>query len=359
MTNEVERVDWGSKYDERCGQYESLRRVVEESIRQALEDDGIVVHGVSIRLKKRDSFVEKIDRKSYTDPFNQMPDIVGARIVCLFLDDLQKVDESISRVFDVASKEDKTSAAPTHSFRYRSVHYECTIKLDNQGPYYDKVKGLTFEIQVRTILQDAWAVVEHTLGYKNQRSLPDEVERDFGALMGLFHVADKMFQQLRVDSLQSEAAADGAVKAAADLGAVEPGPAHSLTAGLVPEVSSESAYIVLSRLDTVALDRSWLKAMLRHLLPDREGSEDADYSFLVDELWADDITTTTDLLNLYSEYYLPALQAEEGEPPLNKSQEGLWEETQFNDVGLVRMMLRCKFPMPDEMNIGDDYFHGY
>ncbi|VVB67505.1 Region found in RelA / SpoT proteins [uncultured archaeon] len=78
------------------------------------------------------------------------------------------------------------------------VIYLCTsfAKLKNNctGPRYNFLKGIPFEIQIRTLTMDAWANISHFLDYKNDADIPKELKRDFYALSGLFYVADIHFE---------------------------------------------------------------------------------------------------------------------------------------------------------------------
>jgi putative GTP pyrophosphokinase len=118
--------------------------------------------------------------------------LVGLRIVCLFLPDLKKVGEIIKRTFRLISEEDKIDKHPKDVFGYMDIQYivalRNTVKLG--------VESMQFEIQVRTIAQDAWASVSHELYYKKEDTIPKEWERDFYALSALFYVADQHFKML-------------------------------------------------------------------------------------------------------------------------------------------------------------------
>lgn len=63
--------------------------------------------------------------------------------------------------------------------------------------------GLKAEIQIRSLLQHAWAEIEHGLGYKPE-SVPDEHIRRFSRLAGMFELADEEFVRLRDGLLQHE-----------------------------------------------------------------------------------------------------------------------------------------------------------
>lgn len=66
-----------------------------------------------------------------------------------------------------------------------------------QPPEYQSYKDLTFEIQVRTILQHAWAEMEHDIEYKSAAVIPASIRRKFIALAGLLEIADREFQALQ------------------------------------------------------------------------------------------------------------------------------------------------------------------
>ncbi|MFE3103689.1 GTP pyrophosphokinase family protein [Nocardia tengchongensis] len=305
--NELKRTNWGAEYDTRQSQYADLRSEVDFALGRALAP--LKIHNYSVRIKTRVSFVEKIDRKRYTDPFSQMPDVVGGRIVCLFLGDLELVDGILHDIFDVKNSEDKTATSPPDTFSYRSVHYECMIKSDHKGPHYDSIKNLVFEIQVRTILQDAWAVVEHTLAYKGPTSIPAELRRDFSALVGLFHVADKTFQQLKNDIGESENRA-----------------ASEIDAGRIDQAESSGI--------AIAIDRSTLKGLLRHMYSERAEAGDSDYSEFVEELSKFDITSIGQLRILLEAGRAEAANEEYSNPPILEMRSNGRKE--YDDVGFAR-----------------------
>src|SRR5947208_10717429 len=77
------------------------------------------------------------------------------------------------------------------------------MKSEYKGPRYDAISGMPFEVQVRTILMDAWANVSHYLDYKGEADVPKPLRRDFYALSGLFYVADSHFEMFFKSSKDS------------------------------------------------------------------------------------------------------------------------------------------------------------
>ena len=62
------------------------------------------IYNILSRIKTLDSFKEKVTRGDYDDPFNQINDILGIRIITLFRSDLEKLSKIIGEQFDVKRK---------------------------------------------------------------------------------------------------------------------------------------------------------------------------------------------------------------------------------------------------------------
>ena len=135
-------------------------------------------------MKTLASLEEKAQRKGYGEPL-QLSDIVGARVVVLFLSDLPRTDALIRDTFHVVTSEDKIEGAEDPStFGYMSHHYDAVLNPAHTGPRYEDLHDLQFEVQARTLLMDAWANVSHYLAYKSNAGIPPELRRDFYALSG-------------------------------------------------------------------------------------------------------------------------------------------------------------------------------
>jgi len=170
----------------------------------ALKQAGIKLHSTGSRIKSYESIVDKAKRKQLGQPLSEVRDIVGLRVVCLFVSDIERIGQLIRRSFLVLSEDDKIEGAEASSFGYMSVHFDVTMKKEHKGPRYDPIAGLPFEIQVRTIAMDAWANVSHHLSYKSDKDVPSELRKDFYALSGLFYVADRHFEMFYDISKKSQ-----------------------------------------------------------------------------------------------------------------------------------------------------------
>jgi hypothetical protein len=223
--------------------------------------------------------------------------VVGVRLVALFLADLPQITEIVKSVFDVLSIDDKIEGEGDPStFGYMSRHYEARIPSGHAGPRYDDIRDITFEVQVRTILMDAWANVSHYLAYKGESSIPLDLRRDFQALSGLFYVADRHFELFFSKAL--------AVRAEAD------------------ELINEHREDVSLSLDSLA-------AFLETRFPTRDRGTRQDIGELTDELLAFGYDTFSKLEKLLSEGKTPFLTEEK------EMGRGEW----FSDVGVLRRSL--------------------
>ncbi|HYF67821.1 MAG TPA: hypothetical protein VD884_06790 [Ohtaekwangia sp.] len=181
---------------------EPLYKRLEENLKQALVaflDEGkISCHSISSRIKEFDSYYEKIERKRYDNPEDQIEDFCGLRIICFYPSDLEKIGKIIKREFEVVNSIDKTSNLEPDRFGYRSNHYIVKIKTEwAKAPNYRGLKNLKAEVQVRTILMHAWADIEHKLAYKKKEQIPGEFRRKLSQISALLEIADSQFQELK------------------------------------------------------------------------------------------------------------------------------------------------------------------
>ena len=83
---------------------------------------------------------------------------------------------------------------------YRSVHYVATFKQNRSKlTEYQEYKSIKFEIQIRTLLQHAWAEIEHDRNYKFSGELPSEIKRRFYLVSGSLELLDREFEQISKD----------------------------------------------------------------------------------------------------------------------------------------------------------------
>ena len=127
-------------------------------LKQQLAARGIDTLAVEHRVKKEDSLIGKLERKS--DKYRSLgdlTDILGIRVICFFGDDVDRVGRMIEELFavDWENSVDKRALIKANSFGYLSLHYVCTLPAGQEYP--TELYSRKFEIQVRTTLQHTWA----------------------------------------------------------------------------------------------------------------------------------------------------------------------------------------------------------
>lgn len=187
-----------NEYEIRIGLYKQLIETVKFFISQEIQNHSIKIHSFNHRIKSFDSFVEKIRKKEVKEPFREIMDIVGLRVVCLFHSDVKKIGDIVKKNFEIIEEDDKINSVDINIFGYMALHYK--VKLKDVPSDCRDLKNIPFEIQIRTIVQDAWASISHYLDYKNESEIPIHLKRDFYALSGLFYVADTHFEILREET---------------------------------------------------------------------------------------------------------------------------------------------------------------
>ena len=161
--------------------------------------EAVLAHPATVlwRSKSLNSFLEKIRRKQYLDPLSDIKDRAGVRVVCDYDSDCEDVAEIITSEFQVIESQDRTSELGVDKFGYSARHYLVHLGPQSVGARYDDLRPLPCEIQVRTVLQDAWAVLQHHLFYKDEGRTPSELLRGANSLAALLENADRQFEQLR------------------------------------------------------------------------------------------------------------------------------------------------------------------
>ncbi len=162
------------------------------------------------RIKSFDSYYKKVLRKE-ADKITEfsslicLTDMLGIRLICAFLEDINLAISQIKELFEIKEVEVKGTEKNFSEFGYESIHVLVKIPEECFPPKDERFKNLmplggelVCEIQIRTILQDAWAEVEHELIYKTEFSPFDApLRRKLAAINASLSLADITFQEIR------------------------------------------------------------------------------------------------------------------------------------------------------------------
>ncbi|MCD6068124.1 MAG: RelA/SpoT domain protein [Bacteroidetes bacterium] len=211
--NELQKI-----YDDYVSNQGLLQGIVTDIVSKFLTNDAkeVGIHSVRSRLKKSDSLIEKIIRKTieakkkgvvknitaknYT---NEINDLIGIRILHVFKNDWFGIHNFILNDCQYKVKESPTAYyrkgdektfideckkhgcdAKVHPKAYRSIHYII-------DPYPQKKIGFA-EIQVRTVFEDGWSEIDHKLRYVLKKGTKHPLDSYLLALNRIAGSADEI-----------------------------------------------------------------------------------------------------------------------------------------------------------------------
>jgi ppGpp synthetase/RelA/SpoT-type nucleotidyltranferase len=194
-----ERPDVIRQFIEVRPQYEQLCSEIAYILKKRMDNSGIEYSALTSRPKTLKSLAEKLSRKHYESPLNEITDLAGVRLVFLYKSDRPQIEDIIESEFEILEKVDKVEEHEPDRFGYGALHYLVHLGRKSSGARYDDLKKMVCEIQVRTVLQDAWAIIDHHLIYKQERDVPNILKRKLNSLSGLFETADDQFERIRAE----------------------------------------------------------------------------------------------------------------------------------------------------------------
>lgn len=180
-------------------------------VTSALDDAGINYLAVTGRTKSVESFAGKAARRAdgrllYPDPLEQITDQIGLRVITYVRDDVDAVAQLLAGELTVLDDRDMgQETADQGRWGYVSRHLVVAVDASRTlSADQEALRTFTASVQIRTVLQHAWAEFEHDIRYKGtvpEAHAPD-LNRRFTLAAGLLELADQEFSAIR-DRLQA------------------------------------------------------------------------------------------------------------------------------------------------------------
>lgn len=229
IDNEVQQdFDFEAHRDRAVKAYRGIRHRYEvyathlrNILREALSVKNIQIHSIEARAKDIESFANKAIKPStenpnlpkYPNPLSEITDLAGIRIIAFLPKTIQEIEEVLADQFQVIERIDKgQELSDQGKFGYQSIHFLLRLAPSRASlPEYVTCKDLVAEVQVRTILQHAWAELQHDIQYKSYTVIPQSIRRRFAALAGLLEIADREFQAIQDEDQQQRTDARQAI----------------------------------------------------------------------------------------------------------------------------------------------------
>ena len=159
------------------------------------------------RVKDKEECIKKFHRKYQNKleadehPYeikDYLSDLIGIRIICPYEDQIEVVSEELKKHFKIIDVTDKISAVESteDSFGYKGLHMDLVLNDQlSSRPKDQQYADYPFEVQIRSLIQDAWSVLDHKIKYK--KSIPNDLKRRINVLSALFELADREFKEIR------------------------------------------------------------------------------------------------------------------------------------------------------------------
>jgi putative GTP pyrophosphokinase len=188
--------------------HDRLTDAVEALLKNLLNTQKIDFLSVEGRTKSHSSILEKCDRKNYNNPKEQLTDISGIRIITFLESQVRQIVDLIRINFNVDEPNslDRAEILGSDRMGYRSVHFVCKLSSSRRElPEYSGLQHLKFEIQIRTVLQHAWAELAHDRSFKLGLELPTNIQRKLNLHAGMLEIVDSAFDEIarEVDEYRS------------------------------------------------------------------------------------------------------------------------------------------------------------
>ncbi|WP_175934741.1 GTP pyrophosphokinase family protein [Corynebacterium sp. Marseille-P4321] len=193
----------GSTYFAWVDAHPDVSTTLRHMLHELMRDAGVKFDRVDVRVKSWTSLKEKARKTNadgslvYPDPWHDIRDIIGARISVLHSTEIPAVQRLLADQFEVLRSVDKAEETRVAGgFGYGSHHMVVRVVEHSEG--LEEYVGTVFEVQIRTVLQHAWAEFEHDIRYKRagHEALDPRADRAFTLAAGLIELADQQFDQI-------------------------------------------------------------------------------------------------------------------------------------------------------------------
>ncbi len=267
------------------------------------------------RVKTLQSILAKVE--AFHRPIQsltELQDLIGLRIILLFPRDVKEVSRIIRQQFSVVREYDTKSRLKSNEFGYSSVQFVVQSRKEWVTlPTFTGKESFKAEIQIRTLAQHLWAEVSQKLHYKREHDVPESVMRPLFRISALLEVVDFELERM---------------------------------------LTQREMYRRVARMKSLEeeLNSDLLQEIILEYLPAKNRTENQSYGGLLEELFAEGITTKGELLSFIAKHITKALKldkkyAKMGSNRREPSEKGK-PEVSWSQTGLIRVMLKLERKEP-------------
>jgi putative GTP pyrophosphokinase len=155
---------------------------------------------VTGRTKKVASIISKAKRLNMKDIEEEMEDIAGIRIMCQFVEDIYTIVELIKSRSDMTVVYEKDYIENFKDSGYRSYHVIIKYPIHSIAGS----KEILCEIQIRTLAMNFWATIEHSLKYKYEHYIPENLAVRLRRAADAAFLLDQEMSEIREDIMKAQ-----------------------------------------------------------------------------------------------------------------------------------------------------------
>lgn len=183
------------EYEAQRDLYQQFTDAMREWVAELCADEGVLPAWVHSRAKEPESVVAKFSRYPAITELGEFPDLAGIRVTVFRPNEVEDVRRLIYREFEVVEQEYHGEEA-VEAFGYRGVHLVVELDQRRQAhPDWAAFRDLRAEVQIHTVLQNAWSAISHDLDYKARKHVPVETRRTLYRLAAMLESCDELLDE--------------------------------------------------------------------------------------------------------------------------------------------------------------------
>lgn len=173
------------------------------------------IEQVTGRVKTIASILDKAQKKKIPvdRAVDEFIDIAGVRIICQFVEDIQKVVEIIRCRTDMEIVRERDYINHMKSSGYRSYH----IIVNYEVQTISGSRTIKVEIQIRTLAMNFWSTIEHSLQYKYKKNIPDHIKEKLMNAANAIILLDNEMSAVRSEIMDAQNSSQTQAKLVSDI----------------------------------------------------------------------------------------------------------------------------------------------
>jgi Uncharacterized protein conserved in bacteria len=159
------------------------------------------IENVRGRVKTVSSILDKMQKKKIPmERLEEIEDIAGIRIICQFVEDIERVVTLIKNRSDMEVKSTKDYISHMKESGYRSYHLIVYYEVET----LKGTKKLQVEVQIRTLAMNFWATIEHSLQYKYKKNIPLHIKKRLSKSADAMIILDEEMSSIRNEIMDAQ-----------------------------------------------------------------------------------------------------------------------------------------------------------